>query len=52
MVGAQVGARLGTRMRPEHLRLSLALLVLAVGLQLAAGLVIPPDEPFSLEAPE
>jgi uncharacterized membrane protein YfcA len=52
VVGAQAGARVGTRMRPEHLRLALALLVLAVGLQLALGLLIPPDEPFTLEAPE
>jgi hypothetical protein len=52
VVGAQAGARVGTRMRPEHLRLALALLVLAVGLQLALGLLIPPEEPFTLEVPE
>jgi hypothetical protein len=52
VVGAQAGARLGTRMRPEHLRLALALLVLAVGLQLALGLLVPPEEPFTLEVVE
>ena len=52
VVGAQAGARLGTRMRPEHLRLALALLVLGVGLQLLAGLLVPPAERFSIEMPE
>ena len=52
VVGAQAGSRLGTRMRPEHLRLALALLVLAVGLHLALGLLIPPEERFTLELPE
>ncbi|MCC7321705.1 MAG: sulfite exporter TauE/SafE family protein [Rubellimicrobium sp.] len=49
VVGAQVGAVLGARLRAEQLRILLALLVLAVCLQIAAGLVLRPSELFSLE---
>jgi uncharacterized membrane protein YfcA len=51
VIGAQAGTRLGARLRPEHLRLALALLVLAVCGQLALGLVLRPAELFSVEAP-
>jgi uncharacterized protein len=49
VIGAQVGTRLGARLRAEQLRIFLALIVLAVCLQLAAGLAIRPAELFSLE---
>lgn len=48
VVGAQFGARLGGRLRGEHLRLALALIVLAVCLRLGWDLVNPPPDTFSL----
>jgi uncharacterized membrane protein YfcA len=48
VVGAQFGVRIGARLRGEQLRLLLALLVLAVGLRLFIGLVVRPDDPFSV----
>ncbi|MBW7921338.1 MAG: sulfite exporter TauE/SafE family protein [Rubellimicrobium sp.] len=49
VVGAQVGAILGQKLRAEQLRILLALLVIAVSLQIATGLVLRPGELFSLE---
>ncbi|MEQ8305046.1 MAG: sulfite exporter TauE/SafE family protein [Hoeflea sp.] len=48
VVGAQYGVRVGQKMRGEQLRAGLALLVLAVGIRLGLGLVIPPDEVYSV----
>ncbi|WP_420410554.1 sulfite exporter TauE/SafE family protein [Hoeflea sp.] len=48
VVGAQYGVRVGQKMRGEQLRAGLALLVLAVGVRLGLGLVIPPDEIYSV----
>lgn len=48
-VGAQFGVRMATRLRGEHLRLLLALLVLAVALRLLVGLVLTPADLYSLE---
>ncbi len=48
VAGAQFGARAGQKMRSERLRLLLGLLVLAVGLRFAFGLVIEPDELFTM----
>ena len=48
VVGAQYGTRIGGRIRAEHLRGLLALLVLAVGGRLAYSLVIMPDDPFAV----
>ncbi|MFC4626288.1 sulfite exporter TauE/SafE family protein [Daeguia caeni] len=48
VVGAQYGARAGQKLRGEQLRLLLALLVLAVGLRLAFGLFVRPDNLFSV----
>jgi uncharacterized membrane protein YfcA len=48
VVGAQFGVRVGARLRGEQLRLLLALLVLAVGFRLLLGLVLRPDDPFSV----
>lgn len=49
VVGAQVGAVLGQKLRAEQLRILLALLVLAVSVQIATGLILTPGELFSLE---
>ncbi|WP_422372586.1 sulfite exporter TauE/SafE family protein [Hoeflea sp.] len=48
VIGAQYGVRVGQKMRGEQLRAGLALLVLAVGIRLGLGLVIPPDEVYSV----
>ena len=48
VVGAQFGARTGQRMRGERLRLLLGLLVFAVGLRFAYGLVVQPEELFTI----
>ena len=49
VIGAQFGARVGQNIRGDQLRALLALLVLAVALRFLVGLVIPPDERYSLE---
>lgn len=48
--GAQYGVRAGQRLNAEQLRALLALLVLLVAIRLAFGLVVVPDELFSLDA--
>ena len=48
VIGAQFGAMIGVKMRSEHLRGLLGLIVLAVGLRVAWGLVALPDSLFSL----
>jgi uncharacterized membrane protein YfcA len=50
VLGAQLGARIGARLQAEHLRLSLALIVLAVAVRLGLDLVLRPEDMFSLEA--
>jgi hypothetical protein len=47
--GAQFGSRLGTRLKPEQMRVLLALLVLAVAGGLAYGLVVVPENRFTVE---
>ena len=47
-LGAQFGVRMATRLKGEHLRLLLALLVLAVAARLFVGLVVTPDDLYSL----
>lgn len=49
VVGAQLGTRIGMRIPAEKLRGLLALIVLAVCIKLALGLIIEPDDPFSIE---
>ena len=49
VVGAQYGAILTTRLKPDLLRLSLALIILLVALRMALGLTYRPDEIFSIE---
>jgi uncharacterized membrane protein YfcA len=52
VTGAQFGARAGQKIRSEQLRLLLGLLVLAVGLRFAFGLVVRPDELFTVRPVE
>jgi uncharacterized protein len=51
VVGAQVGAVLGMRLRAEQLRILLALLVLGVAVKIGLDLVLRPDELFSISVP-
>lgn len=49
VVGAQYGALLALRTKPDLLRLALALIILLVGLRMLVGLAWRPDEIFSIE---
>ena len=49
VIGAQVGARFASRVKPEYLRLALAIIVLLVAGRIALGLGWRPDEIFSVE---
>ncbi len=49
VVGAQLGARFAQRVRPEYLRLILAVMVLLVAIRILLGLAWQPDEIFSVE---
>ena len=51
VVGAQYGVGFGERLRAEQLRAGLALLVLAVAVRMALGLVMPPSDLYAIEAP-
>ena len=48
VIGAQFGARAGQRIRGEHLRLLLGLLIMSVGIRFAVELVIRPNELYSI----
>ena len=48
VVGVQYGARYGSRLRGEYLRVLLALLILAVGAKLLVDLTVPPDSRYSI----
>jgi uncharacterized protein len=50
VVGAQIGTRIGVKMKAEQLRVFLAILVLAVSGKLALDLLLTPTELFSLGA--
>lgn len=50
VVGAQYGAQLATRLKPDLLRLALAGIILMVALRMALGLAWHPDEVFTVEA--
>ena len=50
VIGAQLGVRAGVRLRGEHLRALLALLVLAVCARVLIGLAVPPASPFIVES--
>ncbi|PXA84343.1 permease [Nostoc sp. 3335mG] len=47
--GAQIGSRLAMTMKPEYLRLMLALIVLAVAVRMGVGLTWRPGELYSVE---
>ena len=49
VVGAQAGARVAGRIKPEWLRLALAVMVLLVGARILLGLVWRPAELYSVE---
>jgi len=49
VTGAQIGARLAQRMRPDYLRLLLAAIVLIVALRMALGLGWQPDEIYTVQ---
>jgi len=49
VVGAQYGAVLATRLKPDLLRLALAGIILMVALRMLLGLAWRPDEIFSIE---
>jgi uncharacterized membrane protein YfcA len=50
-IGAQYGVSIGERLRAEQLRALLGLLVLAVAVRMAAMLMLPPEDLFTLAAP-
>ena len=52
VAGAQAGVRAAQRLKPEKLRLALALLVLAVAVGLFVGLTVAPQSLFSLDGAE
>jgi uncharacterized membrane protein YfcA len=49
VIGAQYGAILTTRLKPDVLRLALAVIILLVGLRMALGLAWRPDEIYTIE---
>jgi len=49
VTGAQIGARIAQRMRPEYLRALLAGIVLLVALRMALGLGWQPDEIYTVQ---
>lgn len=49
VVGAQIGARLAQRFRPDYLRLLLATIVIVVAVRLAVGLTWRPDEIYTVQ---
>jgi uncharacterized membrane protein YfcA len=51
VVGAQYGVGFAERLRAEQLRAGLALLVLAVAVRMALGLVVRPSDMYAIEAP-
>ena len=48
VVGAQYGARLATRLKPDLLRLALSIIILLVALRMALGLAWQPDEIYTV----
>lgn len=49
VTGAQLGAKFAQRMRPEYLRLALAIMVLLVAVRMMLGLGFQPDEIYSVQ---
>ena len=51
VIGAQIGAQIGLRLKPEQLRIMLALLVLAVCANIGLELTLKPAEIYALSRP-
>jgi uncharacterized membrane protein YfcA len=51
VIGAQFGATLGARLRGEQLRILMALIALAVGIEVAVNLTLTPADRYSVEVP-
>ena len=49
VIGAQYGAMLTTRLKPDLLRLALGVIILLVALRMALGLAWRPDEIYTIE---
>jgi uncharacterized membrane protein YfcA len=49
VIGAQYGALLTLRMKPDLMRLALSIIILLVGVRMFLGLFWHPDEIFSVE---
>ncbi|MEW4468117.1 sulfite exporter TauE/SafE family protein [Parasphingorhabdus sp. JC815] len=49
VTGAQLGAKFAQRMKPEYLRLALAVMVLLVAIRMAMGLGFRPDEIYTVQ---
>ena len=49
VAGAQIGARFASKVKPEYLRMALAIIVLLVGFRILLGLTWRPDEIFTVE---
>ena len=49
VAGAQVGARFASRVKPEDLRMALAVIVLLVAVRILLGLTWRPDQLFSVD---
>jgi uncharacterized membrane protein YfcA len=49
VVGAQLGARFAQKMKPEYLRLALAVIVLLVAIRMGIGLTIRPGEIYTVQ---
>lgn len=49
VIGAAFGVDMGQRLKAEQLRVLLALLVIAVSIRMAVGLVVTPNEVYSIE---
>ncbi|MGD1879248.1 MAG: sulfite exporter TauE/SafE family protein [Kiloniellaceae bacterium] len=47
-IGAQIGARVGARLRTEQLRILLALMVLAMSVDVALDLAVTPEDLYSI----
>jgi len=48
VIGAQIGTKLGLKIKAEQLRILLALMVLAICIKIALGLVLMPEELYSV----
>ena len=52
VVGAQIGSKMSYKVEPQKLRIMLAMMILVVASKMALGLLIEPENPFSVEIHE